>query len=314
VPYKIVDCYSNNIIEQVRDCKAFMWNWGHSDFIAKKFVLQLTHSLEMIGIVVFPNIKTGWHYDDKLGQKYLLEAINAPSIPTHIFYNKSKAIRWAKTENFPKVFKTRNGAGAMNVKLIKNSKEAINIIKRSFGKGIPSYNKVSKIKDKWWKFKRDRTILSLMRVVKHILKSILPLRYVAQYSVERNYAYFQDFIPNSKFDYRMKVIGNRCWGFRRNVRENDFRASGSGLVNYDPDLIPEQLIKLSFDIAKKLKLQSVAFDFIEHKGSFKIIELSYSFGMTDGQTELGYWDSDLKWKPGKFNPEYWMIEDVLEKV
>lgn len=39
------------------------------------------------------------------------------------------------------------------------------------------------------------------------------------------------------------------------VRENDFRASGSGSIHYEKELFDETTLKLSFEIAKKLKTQ-----------------------------------------------------------
>src|SRR5690606_41519867 len=60
------------------------------------FARQLIASLEEMGIHVFPDLNTCWHYDDKVGQKYLLEAIGAPLVPTHIFYDRAAALAWAE--------------------------------------------------------------------------------------------------------------------------------------------------------------------------------------------------------------------------
>ena len=79
---------------------------------------------------------------------------------------------------------------------------------------------------------------------------------------ERGYAYFQDYVPNNNCDYRLKIIGDKCWGLRRMVRKGDFRASGSNIYDWDIKGIPIEMVKLAFDIADKLKLQCVAFDFV----------------------------------------------------
>ena len=49
-----------------------------------------------MGTPVFPNYNTSWHFDDKVGQKYFLEAIDAPLVPSHIFYSKKEALEWIK--------------------------------------------------------------------------------------------------------------------------------------------------------------------------------------------------------------------------
>ena len=87
IPYKIVNCYNNNIVEQLSDCDGLMWHWDLNDYKSALFAKQLTVSLEKNGFKVFPSTATAWHYDDKVGQKYLLEAINAPLVPTYVFYS-----------------------------------------------------------------------------------------------------------------------------------------------------------------------------------------------------------------------------------
>ena len=72
VPYKFVNCYDTNIIHQLNDCAGLMWHWNQNDYKAALFARQLTISLKK-GIKVFPDVNTAWHYDDKLGQKYLLK-------------------------------------------------------------------------------------------------------------------------------------------------------------------------------------------------------------------------------------------------
>jgi glutathione synthase/RimK-type ligase-like ATP-grasp enzyme len=54
-----------------------------------------------MGIVVYPSVATCWHYDDKVAQKYLLEAIGAPVIPTFISFNIADAKQWAKNAEYP---------------------------------------------------------------------------------------------------------------------------------------------------------------------------------------------------------------------
>ena len=80
VPYKLVNCYDSDIVSQLEDCQALMWHWNQNDYKAALFARQLTISLEKKGIKVFPDVNTAWHHDDKVGQKYLLEAIGAPLV------------------------------------------------------------------------------------------------------------------------------------------------------------------------------------------------------------------------------------------
>ena len=92
IAYKIVDCYSNNIVSELEDCTILLWHHLAHYYRDKLFAKQLLFSLETAGKTVFPDIKTTWHYDDKVGQKYLLESIKAPFVPTYIFYTKKEVL------------------------------------------------------------------------------------------------------------------------------------------------------------------------------------------------------------------------------
>src|SRR5690606_1428436 len=114
IPYKIVNCYDSDIIAQIADCQALMWHHHHTSTKDKVFAQQLLNAVEQSGKKVFPNFHTGWHFDDKLGQKYLLVAIDAPLVPSYAFYDKKSALNWISKTTFPKVFKLRGGAGSSN--------------------------------------------------------------------------------------------------------------------------------------------------------------------------------------------------------
>ena len=88
IQYKKVNAYDTDIVEQLKDCDAFMWHHHQSNYKDVLFAKQLLFSLEQSGKVVFPNFNTGWHFDDKVGEKYLFEAIGAPVVPTFVFYTK----------------------------------------------------------------------------------------------------------------------------------------------------------------------------------------------------------------------------------
>jgi glutathione synthase/RimK-type ligase-like ATP-grasp enzyme len=84
-----------------------MWHHSNYNFTDTLFAKQLVASLETRGMKVFSNNNTTWHFDDKVGETYLLQAIDASLVPAYIFYSKSKALELAKNTNFPKVFKLR---------------------------------------------------------------------------------------------------------------------------------------------------------------------------------------------------------------
>ena len=313
IPYKLVNCYSSNIIQDLRDCDALLWHHSQSDpkdiLVAKQILFALEHS----GFKVFPDFHTGWHFDDKVGQKYLFEALELPAVPSYVFLEKKTAMAWIESATFPKIFKLRGGAGSANVKMVRSSKNARQLVRRSFGKGFSQYEAWSNLKERVRKFRNGKTD------IKDIIKGIIRIGYEPKYSKikgkERGYVYFQDFIPNLDCDYRLMIIDNKAFGIKRFVRENDFKASGSGNLSYDPLNFSEEMLKNAFQIAKKLKSSSCILDFIIFDKTPYLIEMSYGFPMTNFADDCpGYWDHNLEWHEEKFNPQGWMIDTLLKDL
>lgn len=313
INYKIVNCYASDIIQQLEDCNGLMWHWLHSDSKAMLFARQLSYTLEKAGKKIFPNADTCWHFDDKLGQKYLLEALGAPLVPSYVFYDRVDAIVWAKQTNYPKVFKLRGGAGSLNVTLANNQAKAIELIERVFGEGvspIPSLytdirTKLRKIKSIGQLWKKITRLNKYMEETKTDQK---------MFSLEKGYAYFQDFVPNNDHDIRIVVIGEKAFAIKRMVRDNDFRASGSGMIVHNPADIPVECLKSGFELAKKLNTQCVALDYIFQENKILLVEISYGFSSKGYLNCPGYWDRDLKWHDGTFTPEWFMITDFIKSI
>ena len=315
IEYKLVDAYANDIIDQISDCSGFMWRWHHNDYRDQLFARQLILSLESQGMAVFPDANTSWHYDDKLGQKYLLESVNAPLVNTYVFYRKAEALAWAKDTDYPKVFKLRGGAGSQNVRLVKSYSAAKQLIHKAFGRGFPVIDHHALYRDAIWNYKREGGVKNLLRIIKRILTMYTISQNEKMKQSQPGYIYFQEFIPNNTYDDRLVVIGNRCFCLRRYCRKNDFRASGSGLIEYKKELFPKSSIAIAFQTAKLLKSQSIAFDFVYLNNEPKIVEVSYAYAMGSVYDKCnGYWDDKLEWHGESVNPQYFMIEDFVESI
>lgn len=312
IAYKLVNAYDNDIIQEVSDCDAFMWHHHHGSYKDTLFAKQLLYSLQSAGKKVFPDFATGWHFDDKVGQKYLFEAIGAPLIPSYVFYTKAEAIHWANETTFPKVFKLRGGAGAANVKLVRTRQDAIRLINKAFGKGFSQFDRWGNLKERFHKWRTGKD--SFTGVLKGVVRLVIPTEFAKFHALEKGYAYFQEFIVGNKTDYRIKVVDGKCWGFQRAVRKDDFRASGSGTLIFNNELISIDIIKIALEISKKFSLQSVAFDFVIDKSNNTplLVEASYGFGFDEEEMVHGYWTSDLVYHEETFIPQYWMIENLYK--
>lgn len=312
VDYKIVNCYDSDIVDQVRDCNIVFWHHHHTLAKDKIFAQRLLFALQQSGKTVFPNFNTAWHFDDKLGQKYLLEAIEAPMAPTYAFYDKLAAYKWINGTIFPKVFKLRGGAGSTNVKLVRDKNAAKSLVNRAFGNGFPSY-------DHWGDLKENMRRYSLGKAgFRDILKSIRRLFVGTEFSRthgrEKGYVLFQDFMPDNAYDIRIITIFGKAFGLKRLVRENDFRASGSGYIVYEKAEIDEQCVRLAFETSRKLNAQCIAYDFVfDMHNNPLIIEINYGYAHKSYEKCPGYWDEKLTWHEGKFNSSHWIIEGLIKE-
>lgn len=87
----------------------------------------------------------------------------------------------------------------------------------------------------------------------------------------------QEFCKNNDGDIRIMVVGDKIFGFTRKNRQNDFRASGSGMIDYIDDL-PEECVKLAYQVSSECGFVCMAYDFIKNNsGRLVIAEISYTF-------------------------------------
>jgi glutathione synthase/RimK-type ligase-like ATP-grasp enzyme len=295
-----------DFIANVSKCDLFIYRWMHTDKHR-----QIAHTIlpfieNVMKIKCFPDQNTCWHFDDKIKQYYLLEYHRFPIIKSWVFWDEESAIQWAQTAFYPVVFKLKSGAGSTNVVLVKNKTIAGRLIKKMFREGIysqwiPIFGNV--------RFHDVKTFAKkLIGPAYYRLKGQEPDRWTK----ERGYVLFQKFLPGNTFDTRITTIGDRAFGFRRFVRKNDFRASGSGKVDTDPKSIDPRCVKIALEVSRHLKFQTMTYDFLfDEKNEPHFCEISYSYTELNVQSCPGFWDKDLNWHEGHYWPQYFQLMDAL---
>ena len=69
-----VNVFLPDILDQIKGCHGFMWRWGHAGGMGR-IARRLLPILErQLGLALYPDINTCWHYDDKIAQTYILKA------------------------------------------------------------------------------------------------------------------------------------------------------------------------------------------------------------------------------------------------
>jgi len=308
-----VDGYGSEILESLRGCHAFLWQLNHEEPADLLYARSILTAAEEQGIRVFPNHSTCWHFDDKIAQKYLLEAVNAPIAPTWVFYSYEGAVEFLLQATYPLVFKLRRGAGSMNVHLVGDISEGKALTNKMFGRGMNPFPALGLLQQAAGRarssgVKKDPFGERLGRVMRRMARQTF------QKSRERDYILFQHFVQGNDHDLRVTIIGDRAFAFTRGVRPNDFRASGSGRITYlSQQEMPEDAIGIAFGISRRLGFQSMAYDFARDSPSGEpvLLELSCTFQAKAVFDCPGYIDSTKVWHTGHYWPEDLILDDLL---
>lgn len=93
------------------------------------------------------------------------------------------------------------------------------------------------------------------------------------YARQKNFIYFQEFIPNDGYDIRAIVVGNWVLGYYRKVLPGDFRASGMNLV--EKRALPKAAMVLALQLNNIVNSPMLVVDMLRGvDGRFHIIEYS----------------------------------------
>jgi len=307
---KVVDILSPDIINQLDGCNGLMWRFNELTY-QKRLARSALISIEKyLYLKVFPDWNTAWHYDEKIYQHFIYKSLNIPTPRTFLFWSREEALNWlVNTKEYPLVMKFSSGASSKGVVKINSFQEAKKWVNKMFFWGVKSYLLNETLKGK--------TLIYgswLKNIVKELSGSANNLSGLSQiHNKDFGYIYFQEFIPDNSFDTRITIIGNRAFGFRRINRKGDFRASGSGKIDWDIKKIDPKCIKMAFDVSRRLKFQSMSYDFLCKNSSPVVSEMSYTFADWAVQKCPGFWDNDFNWHSGHLWPEEAQVIDFINQ-
>lgn len=314
IDYFCVNPYENDVINQILKADVFLWHFdhfNHKDALCAKSIIYSVQDK----VKCFPNLDECFYFDDKLSQKYLLEATGVKIPKTDVFYDRKEALHFAAETKYPIVAKLRKGAGSGNVWLLKNKAEASKFIKTSFGNGFSIFNAKKYYQRRTKSAERNKK--GQLNKAKSIYKMTQNIKSSKLHQREVGYVLFQEYIENDGYDLRALVINmDKVFYVRRNITEGNWSASGVG------DLIPsKEGLNLSFvqkalELAKKTNSRCLAIDYINDKqtNTYKVLEISvfYSYKPMN-EVIFGYWDENLEWYEDRTDPQRFLIEDLLNR-
>jgi glutathione synthase/RimK-type ligase-like ATP-grasp enzyme len=308
---ELIDAYDPTALDMIRNYDAFMWRFP-PDVPVCRFAQSFFNAVEFgLEKPVFPNWRTHWHLEDKIAQTYLLQSLGIPMPETAIFWDRETAERYLSNARFPLVLKLASGFRSRNVRLLNDLSEAEYFVKQLFDRGITSlvYSPAGRIKS----FARD------LRLARRILRGGRVLAEGQDNEIHHGYFYIQEFVAGNDHDTRVVIIGDRAFAFVRNNRPDDFRASGSGLRDWDTEKVDLRIVEKAFEVCDCLQAQTVAIDAIWRDNEIVILEISYGYSTSGIRHCPGHWrrypekEARMEWVEGAMNPEDAIFDDFVSE-
>jgi glutathione synthase/RimK-type ligase-like ATP-grasp enzyme len=269
VQFELVDLEGHRWASNARGYDAIIWNPGYMGPVSASFVKEKIHFLQnILGIRVMPNFESVWHFESKVAQSYLLEALEVPRPRTVVSFEHRDAREAARELGLPLVAKKAHGAASSNVVLLKTEAEVDRYLEREFAQEL------------WHERKLERgsaVAAALSSPFSPFFREKVRRRMVG--AERHGYVYLQEFVPGNDSDLRLNAIGRRVAGCRRLNRAGDFRASGSHLETY-PDDLPRDAVDLCMHVRERMGADCLAMDVLYRDGQPLIVEMCYVEALT----------------------------------
>lgn len=235
IPYDIYPIHNQDWLERGREFDAIVGFPSNAAYHLEE-VRKKYYLLEHdLGKICFPSAQHAFLYEDKRLEAYLSEIFDIPFAKAHISYDPTDAMNLVEELQYPVVSKIIPSSGSVGVELVRTKEQARKIVRQAF-----SHN-------------GRKT---------HIV-----------YSRQKNYVYFQDYIPNDGYDIRVIVIGDHVFGYYRKVPVGDFRASG--MHHEEKRGLPIEAMRIARQANRAIKSPQLVVDCLRSTdGRYFVNELS----------------------------------------
>ena len=306
--FDVVDIGSDSWVDHVRDRDLVIWKPAYmGPRSASHFKEKIYFMEQYLGLLVVPSFRTIWHFESKVAQAYLLRERSVPTPRTVVSFTPSDALRQLDAASLPLVFKASHGASSSNVRMVNSASDARRLIDKVF------------CAENWREYRAQRTsgiraLLTLPRRRWFWSK----VRQKLSHDEFFNVVYWQEFVRGNDADLRITVIGDRyAVGFWRRNRPGDFRASGSGLLDYETP-IPEDAVGYCMALNRQFGFDSMAYDLLFESEDFVVVEMSYAYNDkavfgAPGHYTLGD-DDSLLYEAGHVMPQELWVDCALRKA
>ncbi len=215
----------------------------------KSYIEDVLLGLLEQGAVLIPDFKYFRAHHNKVFAEILRDTLEIEFIKNIKSRNFGTYEEYSEIINDLKdnvVFKTSEGALSRGVRLL-NNKEDKTCIPKALSETKPYKSIILQFKD-------------YVRPITNFFKRLTGLKiYYEWQSKYREKFIIQNFIPDLSGDYKVLIFGEKYYLLQRSVRDNDFRASGSGKYFW-PDEPNNIVLNYAKDLYKKFNCPIASFD------------------------------------------------------
>lgn len=226
------------------------------DLLYQSFIEDILLALKTQGAVLIPDFIYFRAHHNKVFMEMMRQMMGTAGINNlkawyfGTFEDYIKSVKLDRNKKY--VFKLASGAQSKKVYLIKNTKGFYRI-----------------------PFKKSRSFNLYYWAIDQI-KPFLKKTYPGYRKKSHNRRKFivQEFIPDLKGDFKVLVFFDRLYVLRRRTKQNDFRASGSGLFDFLND-VPFTLLDFSMEVFGCFKVPFVSLDIAMKDNEFYLLEFQF---------------------------------------
>ncbi|MCK4560821.1 MAG: hypothetical protein KAV45_13640 [Calditrichia bacterium] len=190
-------------------------------------------------------------HENKGFQELLRRKYDLPVLESHYFGTVEELFKIIDYIDYPVVLKNTTGSGSENVRLIRDKKQLIKKVEH-LSKSSTYYRNLAK---------------------KYLKRYVFTKKYKFEYTKESlfvNNFILQKYVPNLTNDWKVLIFYDKYFVLEREVRQHEFRASGSGKFYYrDFDISMLDFCKMIF---KKLNTPWISLDVCWDGTNFHLLE------------------------------------------
>ena len=239
------------IIEATQKPKNYIIWYASSDLTSyKNYIEDILLYLNDDNILI-PHFDFFRAHENKGFQELLRRKYDLPVLESHYFGTIEELLEIIDEIEYPIVLKKVIGSGSENVRLIRDKKQLIKKVK-SLSKSSTYYRDLAK---------------------KYLKRYVFTNKYKYEYTKESlfvNNFILQQFVPNLTNDWKVLIFHDKFFVFEREVRQHDFRASGSGKFYYRE--FDVSLLDFCEMISKKLNSPWFSLDVCWDGSSYHLLE------------------------------------------